>query len=173
MKIREFLKKLGGYGSTFIMGITVESYFRGLKKDFADDPLLNDYLERHRRNTEVIHELLEDKIVSSVDKQKIEDKVPRTREKARTSMEVIHTKMESVKSISEQLKDSSLTEETKSVLKNQLEGNRVEIKDQLKQMDDTLTSMVDVIKGTNSGNNSGNKLIDIDDVLEYFYNIIK
>lgn len=161
--IRAFLRKIGAYGGTFTAGLTLESYFRGLRKDLRQDPTIADLMERNSRKDNYIKELLDDKIDNLVDKTKMEGHA----EQAKSSMEFFKRKVEVDQKVSEGLKDNSLSEENKAVLQNEMDINTADIKTELKKMDDTLDSIIQILNQSKPGD----KLVDIDTIWEYLGHI--
>lgn len=163
MRIREFFKQLGGYGGTFLIGINLESYIRGLKKDLGGDPVLDNFVDMSKKHVEVLTKLSEIKIENAVDKQKMEGKI----DNMRTSLEIIDRGIEQVNTANEQLKNSSLAEETKAVLYKQIDENSKVVKDQVSKVTDTIGSMGDILKSIKSDN----KLVDMNTFTEYLDSI--
>jgi predicted phage tail protein len=164
MKLREFFKKIGFVSSGAATAMSVDSYFRGLRKDLAKDSVVEDLLERTQRHAATIDELRETNTVNQVNQAKVETHV----EHVRNSMERIQKTVENSKTLNEKLQDST-SEASKSTLQNELNSNNLEATNEISKVNDTLSTIIDVIKGEANSSGSDSKLIDIESIQEYFY----
>jgi hypothetical protein len=146
LKFREIFKKFGTYGSAVMTGMSLENYIRGLKKDLVVDPAVKNLADSYEQLTNTTKELADKNIVNEVTKAKIET----YGEVGRRSMDKVQSSFDKIHNLNEQLHNENVSTTDKTNIENQLSNANSELKNGLVEVNDTLKSIIEVVKGDDS-----------------------
>lgn len=167
-KWKTFFDKLSHFSTGAIAAMTAESYLRGLKKDLKDDPNFRDLIETHKQNTEIIRELMDEKIENSV----MQGAVGQAAESSRRSIDDIQSKLETARTLSEQVASDNVSSEDKANITQNLSNLHEGIKSKMTTLNNEITSIIDNLKSSKgSGSNSLTDWTDWSFISNLFTNI--